>query len=68
MTQRYHMLLEGLETKNLEFLQSICDQDLGEKIAEGIEKYPIVKRQGDREMSRIELISARLDLGLVPGL
>ena len=68
MSQRYHMFLEALETKNMNFLSSICDHNLYQKLEANIEKFPKVTRQGDRELTRVELVSARLEIGWVDGL
>ena len=69
MIFRYRQLLEALSTRNVAFIESICKIEMTNKIKEGIESFPkVTVRAQETDLTRIEAVKARLDLGVVEGL
>ena len=61
--------LEALSTRNVEFIESICKAEMAEKVKEGMQRFPkVAVRVQDTDVSRIEAVRGRLDLGIVEGL
>ncbi len=69
MILSYRQLLEALSTRNVEFIESICNRELANKIKEGIESFPkVAVRAQETDLTRVEAVRARLDNGVVEGL